>query len=119
MDSQGREELVRLTHEYGGEWGINHTQRLLRLVALTRGGRGSILTTLTERNEHPGLRVEVEDTVGSGDAFTAALVVGLLSGHDLATVNAAANRLGAFVASQSGATPALPTDLLDTLWVED
>jgi hypothetical protein len=31
MDTQAKEELVRLTREYGGEWGINHTQRLLRL----------------------------------------------------------------------------------------
>ncbi|MBN1963648.1 MAG: HD domain-containing protein [Anaerolineae bacterium] len=27
-----REELVRLTGEYGGEWGLNHVRRLLHLI---------------------------------------------------------------------------------------
>jgi uncharacterized protein len=38
MDTQAKEELVRLTREYGGEWGINHTQRLLRLVEIIAEG---------------------------------------------------------------------------------
>ncbi len=25
-------EIARLTEEYGGEWGINHTRRLLQLT---------------------------------------------------------------------------------------
>jgi uncharacterized protein len=33
-----REEIVRLTEEYGGQWGINHTRRLLHLVSLIAGG---------------------------------------------------------------------------------
>jgi len=55
----------------------------LRVVALTRGPNGSILFTPTETSDHPGVRVRVVDTVGAGDAFTAALVMGLLDGHDL------------------------------------
>jgi len=50
--------------------------------------------------------VKVADTVGAGDAFTAALVHGYLRGTSLAQINENANRVGAWVASQSGATPA-------------
>jgi len=45
------------------------------------------------------------DTVGAGDAFTAAIVHGYLRGSSLAQINEIANRVGAWVASQSGAMP--------------
>jgi fructokinase len=48
------------------------------------------------------------DTVGAGDSFAAALVVGLLTGLPLATLNAWGNRVAAFVSSQPGATPHFP-----------
>jgi fructokinase len=78
----------------------------LRLVCITRGGAGSLLVTAETYNEHPGFSVKVADTVGAGDAFTAALVHHALRGASLATMNTAANRMGAWVASQEGATPA-------------
>lgn len=86
-------------------------ERLLRafsikLVCITRGARGSLLVTVNTRHEHPGIPVTVADTVGSGDAFTAALVYHYLRQAPLARMNEAANRMGAWVASQTGATPA-------------
>jgi fructokinase len=60
--------------------------------------------------------VKVADTDGAGDAFTAALVHGYLRGTSLPQVNETANRVGAWVASQSGATPPLkPGGLAQTL----
>ena len=56
-------------------------------------------------DKHPGFPAEVADTVGAGDAFTAALVHHYLRGASLAAMNEAANRMGAWVASQMGATP--------------
>jgi fructokinase len=79
----------------------------LKLVCVTRGSGGSLLLSPDERSEHPGFCVKVADTVGAGDAFTAALVHGYLRGTPLAQINETANRIGAWVASQSGATPAL------------
>lgn len=76
-----------------------------QLVCITRGDRGSVLVRASDFAEHPGFRVEVVDTVGSGDAFTAALVHGFCAGLPLAEINDNANRLGAWVATQSGATP--------------
>ena len=88
------------------------------LIAVTRGGRGSILYPQDgEPLEHPGVPVtNLVDTVGAGDAFTAALAIGLLRNEPLDRVNAAANRLAAYVCSQPGATPAIPPELLATLW---
>ncbi len=84
----------------------------LEMVAVTRGGQGSLLVRRDEWHEHRGLAVEVADTIGAGDAFTAALTHYLLRGADLATLNEAGNRWGGWVASQSGAMPALPDEVL-------
>ena len=77
----------------------------MRLVCITRGSHGSILVTANSHHEHPGFPVKIADTVGAGDAFTATLVHHALRGSSLATMNAAANRMGAWVASQEGAMP--------------
>jgi fructokinase len=78
----------------------------LKLVCVTRGSSGSLLISADQCSEHAGIQVKVADTVGAGDAFTAALVHGYLRGTSLAEINKTANRVGAWVASQSGATPA-------------
>ncbi len=79
----------------------------LRLAALTRGANGSVLRTSQQRVEHPGIPVRVVDTVGAGDAFTAALAAGLLEKRPLEQISEEANRLGAYVAGCAGATPDL------------
>jgi fructokinase len=79
----------------------------LQMIAITRGDRGSLLVTREEWHEHPGVTIRVADTVGAGDAFTAAMTHYLLRGADLATLNEAGNQWGAWVASQSGAMPDL------------
>ena len=63
-----------------------------RIVVLTRGARGATLWTGTRRIDHPGLGVEVVDTVGAGDAFQAALLTaldetGFLSSREITDVN--------------------------------
>jgi fructokinase len=80
----------------------------LQLVCVTRGSRGSLLVSRQGKHRHPGFRIHVADTIGAGDAFTAALVHHYLRGASLARMNKAANSLGSWVASQSGATP-VPT----------
>lgn len=77
----------------------------LKVVCITRGGKGSLLVTDTDSSEHPGFKVRVADTVGSGDAFTAGLVHEYLHGASLDLMNEVANLVGAWVASEVGATP--------------
>lgn len=81
----------------------------LKMVALTRGAAGSILLSSDGRcSELAGTPVEVVDTVGAGDAFTAALAVGLLEGMPLPALHDWAARVAAFVCTQPGATPRIP-----------
>ncbi|MFZ0742853.1 MAG: carbohydrate kinase [Terracidiphilus sp.] len=80
----------------------------LQMVAVTRGGNGSLLVTRDEWHEHPGIPAKVADTIGAGDAFTAAMAHYMLRGAGLETLNEAGNRWGAWIASQSGAMPVLP-----------
>lgn len=86
-------------------------RNMLRVVACTRGERGSVLYSEGRWSEHPGLPANVVDTVGAGDSFTAALTLGLLAGWDLDRINETANTVSAFVCSQPGATPPLPPHL--------
>jgi fructokinase len=83
----------------------------LRLVVLTRGEHGSLLFQGGRAWEHPGTRVTVVDSVGAGDAFTAAVAVGLLRGADLGRIQERANRIAAYVCTQAGATPPMPGEL--------
>ena len=85
----------------------------LELVILTKGEKGSVLVSNQGVLEHPGLTIKVQDTVGAGDAFTATLAIGLLQGIDLEIMNQHANRVAAYVCSQSGAVPSLPPELLE------
>jgi fructokinase len=77
----------------------------LKVVCVTRGGRGSLLVRGKDSSQHPGFRVRVADTVGSGDAFTAGLVHEYLHGAPLDLMNEVANLVGAWVASEVGAMP--------------
>jgi fructokinase len=79
----------------------------LQLVAITCGGNGSLLVTREEWHRHRGFPIKVADTIGAGDAFTAAMAHYLLRGAELAVLNEAGNRWGSWVASQSGAMPSL------------
>ena len=85
----------------------------LKLVCVTRGEKGSLVVAEGAAHEHPGFRVSVADTVGAGDAFTAALVHHFLRGSSLPVMNEAANRMGAWVASHAGGTPPVDSALLD------
>jgi len=83
----------------------------LKVVAVTRGTGGSLLFADGAWSDHPGVRVEVVDTIGAGDAFTAAMTVGLLAGRPLDEINHRANAVAAFVCTRPGGTPALPESL--------
>src|SRR5262249_38906665 len=80
----------------------------LRLVALTRGPKGSLLYQEGRWSEQQPKPVHVVDTVGAGDAFAAALVMALLLRQDLDQVHAAAAELARYVCSRAGATPIVP-----------
>jgi fructokinase len=87
----------------------------LKLVCITMGSQGSLLVKPEAYHRHHGIATEVVDTVGAGDAFTAALVSFYLRGAPLAVLNEAGNRWGSWVASQRGAMPALSASVREMI----
>jgi fructokinase len=77
----------------------------LNLVCLTLGARGSLLVSKEGVSSFGGIEITVADTIGAGDAFTAAMTHGLLRNWELDKINEFANKAGAFVASKTGAMP--------------
>ena len=87
----------------------------LDMVAITCGGNGSLLVRRDEWHDHAGIPVKVADTIGAGDAFTAAMTSYLLKGASLARLNEAGNRWGGFVASQNGAMPEISDEVVEEM----
>ncbi len=100
LSSHGNESLVELLHRFD-----------LNAVAVTQGAKGATLLTKAHSVSLPAIACEVKDTVGAGDAFTAALVTGLITGDDPQSILQRAIRVASFVCSQHGATPSLPPHL--------
>src|SRR5262249_62407963 len=75
------------------------------LVCVTRGPDGCTVRTSGETVDLPGISVPVADTVGAGDAFTAALVCRSIEGAALAEAARFANAYAAVVVSKPGGTP--------------
>ncbi len=75
-------------------------------ACITLGARGCSILYRGSYAECPGHPVRVQDAVGAGDAFSAALLHGLALNQPLARTGDFANRIGALVASKSGAIPA-------------
>ena len=78
----------------------------LRGVAVTAGASGAALLLDGDYRESRAPTVAVVDTIGSGDAFSAALVDGILAGRSAAAILRRSVALGALVATYPGATPA-------------
>jgi fructokinase len=113
------DEATRLAELFGTRDPVSWLleQPTVRLVALTRGGRGSLIATRTDRSEHPGYALSGSggDSVGAGDAFTAALATLLPREASPAVMARVANRYAAPVASCAGAMPPVPRAILDEL----
>lgn len=79
----------------------------LDLVALTRGADGALLVSPSEIVDQPGIPTIVCDTVGAGDSFTAALVIGLMRGDPLKAIARVACETASAVCARPGAVPDL------------
>jgi fructokinase len=104
-DGSADDQAKRLLEQFG-----------LRMVVLTRGQAGTVLYTAKGRHEGEPVsypQADDADSVGAGDACSAAVLVGKalrLPDDRIATL---ANHAGAYVASRPGATPELPENLLN------
>ena len=86
-----------------------------RLVATTLGAQGSLLTSREGAFRHAGFPVQLVDTVGAGDAFTAGMLHAYLRGGSLRQISEIGNLCGSYVAGQPGAMPPLSAELIDSI----
>ena len=82
----------------------------LTLLTLTKGSEGSLLITKNEQSFIVTPKVEVADTIGAGDSFTATMIMGILNKQPLKVLHQKAVDVSAFVCTNSGATPILPDE---------
>ena len=86
------------------------------IVNYNRGEKGAIALGNDGYCQHPGYRVTVQDTIGSGDAFLAGYLSQWLADQTPIQCLDFACRMGAFVATQRGGTPRLdPSELSNFL----
>lgn len=82
------------------------------IVVLTRGDKGSYVVSVDEVSFIETPKIEVVDTVGAGDAFTAAFVVAQQKGFNMKESHAMAVSVASSVCMADGATPKLPDEII-------
>ncbi len=84
----------------------------IEIVILTCGEQGSYVFGKEEKNFESTPKVVVADTVGAGDSFTAAFVAMMIKGHSLIEAHKKAVEVSAYVCTQHGAMPKLPSAMV-------
>lgn len=87
----------------------------LKMLILTCGVNGSYVFTPGHISFVETPKVQVADTVGAGDSFTAAFTAAILRGRSVAEAHRLAVDTSAYVCTQQGAMPVLPKTLTDRL----
>ena len=82
----------------------------LKMLILTCGINGSYVFTPGNVSFQPTPKVDVTDTVGAGDSFTAAFIASILKGKSVTEAHTIAVKTSAFVCTQKGAMPILPPE---------
>ena len=77
----------------------------LKLVALNYGSKGSVLITPTEKSQLETPKINVIDTIGAGDSFTATMAMEFVNGQSLDKVHQRAIEVSSFVCQSNGAMP--------------
>ncbi len=88
----------------------------LDYVVVTRGAKGTVMYDTDRRHVSQPAAIQPNpdaDSVGAGDSCGAAIAVGMLANWTPEATLAFANAVGAFVASHPGATPTLPSELIE------
>ena len=83
----------------------------LDMLILTCGDKGSYIFTQDEMSYLSTNDIEVVDTVGAGDSFTASFIASMLKGKTIHEAHRIAVNVSAFVCTQKGATPIIPDEL--------
>jgi fructokinase len=85
----------------------------LKMLILTCGINGSYVFTPGNVSYQPTPKVEVADTVGAGDSFTAAFIASILRGKSVIEAHRKAVEVSAYVCTRQGAMPLLPREMIE------
>lgn len=113
------EELELITRWFGNYQNTKDRIQMIqdrfhiRSVIVTMGSDGAIVNFKGKYANHPGFKVKVADTIGSGDAFLAAFLSKILKGETPENALVFACGLGALVASRNGGWPDYDTNELE------
>lgn len=92
-------------------------KRGVKTVVVTRGEKGALIIHQDKVIEIPGIGVDVVDTTGAGDAFSAGLAVALAEKKELVEAVQFANCSGALACTKLGVIPALAErELIERLY---
>ena len=87
----------------------------LKMLILTCGVNGSYVFTPGHVSFVETPTVQVADTVGAGDSFTAAFTAAIIRGRSVREAHQLAVDTSAYVCTQQGAMPVLPESLTSRL----
>lgn len=105
-------ELVMITDWFGRGGHTEDRMKFLRhrfeieTIIVTRGAEGATILSDNRMAHHPGYKVKVQDTIGSGDSFLAGFLSRILRGTGAEEALDFASALGALIAGKAGGTPA-------------
>ena len=83
----------------------------LKMLILTCGTNGSYVFYEGGMSYQVTPKVEVADTVGAGDSFTGSFIGSILQGKSVPVAHETAVKVSAFVCTQAGAMPIVPSEL--------
>jgi fructokinase len=119
------DELIKVTTWYNMKGTLEVRMRALQeifhfdILIVTRGKDGACLIQNDDFYEHKGFSVKTVDTVGSGDSFLAGFLAAIIEGKDMNSALKEACAIGAFVATQSGATPEYDKNIMMSIIEKD
>ena len=87
----------------------------LEILILTCGVNGSYVFTRENVSFVNPPKIEVADTVGAGDSFTATFISAILKGKSIREAHELAVEVSAYVCTQNGAMPELPISIKSRL----
>lgn len=112
------DELITISDWYHLSGTLNERMKSLydllnlRTLIVSMGKDGASVLHENELYYHKGFKVATVDTVGAGDAFLACFLAALFDKKNIPEALKEACAIGAYVASQAGATPMYSKDII-------
>lgn len=110
------QSLLNLSHLSTRDALYHMIQQLnLNFIILTLGADGSIIMSENDYSAKSALKIDLVDTVGAGDAFSAGLLTALHQGASFSAAHDFANHFSSYICTQKGAFVPIPDHFKEQL----